>query len=64
MFLLSLPMCFRCYGNLKFPKTYNGKVEIDIYFCVTADILTESKFMIYYFGTIITDRYIKKINLR
>ena len=23
--LLSLPMCFRCYGNLKFPYTYNGK---------------------------------------
>ena len=26
-FLLSLPMCFRCYGNSKFPYTcsYNGK---------------------------------------
>ena len=20
-------MCFRCYGNLKFPLTYNGKSE-------------------------------------
>ena len=25
IFLLSLPMCFRCYGNLKFPHTYKGK---------------------------------------
>ena len=25
VFLLSLPMWFRCYGNLKFPQTYNGK---------------------------------------
>ena len=24
-FLLSLPLYFRCYGNLKFPYTYNGK---------------------------------------
>ena len=28
-----------CYGNLKFPYIYKGKVEIGIYFCVTADIL-------------------------
>ena len=27
MFLLSLHMCFHCYGNLKFPWTYNGKSE-------------------------------------
>ena len=27
VFLLSLLMCFRCYGNLKFPLTYNGKIE-------------------------------------
>ena len=25
IFLLSLPMCFHCYINLKFPYTYNGK---------------------------------------
>ena len=24
-FLLLLPMCFFCYGTIKFPKTYNGK---------------------------------------
>ena len=38
-FLLSLPMCFRCFGNLKFHSLIIGKVEIGIYFCVTADIL-------------------------
>ena len=27
MFLLLLLMCFRCYGNLKFPYIYNGKSE-------------------------------------
>ena len=26
-FSLSLPMCFRCYGNLKFPYIYNGKSQ-------------------------------------
>ena len=26
-FLLPLLMYFRCYGNLKFPLTYNGKSE-------------------------------------
>ena len=37
--LLSLPMCFRCYGSLH--RLIMGKVEIGIYFCVTADILTK-----------------------
>ena len=27
VFLLPLPMCFRCCGTLKFPKTYNGKID-------------------------------------
>ena len=27
IFLLSVPLCFRCYGNLKFPFTYNGQSE-------------------------------------
>ena len=27
MFLLPFLMCFHCYGNLKFPVTYNGKSE-------------------------------------
>ena len=27
MFLLLLLICFHCYGNLKFPFTYNGKNE-------------------------------------
>ena len=27
MFLLLLLICFHCYGNLKFPLTYNGKNE-------------------------------------
>ena len=41
-FFLSLPMCFRCYGNLpSFHRLIMGKVEIGIYFCVTADILTK-----------------------
>ena len=40
IFLLLLSMCFYCYGNFKFPYNYNGKSEIGIYFCVTADILT------------------------
>ena len=26
-FLLTLLVCFRCYGNLKFPLAYNGKSE-------------------------------------
>ena len=38
-FLWSFPMCFRCYGNLKFLRLIMGKVEIGIYFCVTADVL-------------------------
>ena len=40
-FLLLLPMCFHCYGNLSFHILTMGKVEIGIYFCVTADILTK-----------------------
>ena len=39
IFILSLPMCFRCYGN--FHRLIMVKVEIGIYFCVTADILTK-----------------------
>ena len=35
-FLLSLPMCFRFYS---FRRLIMGKVEIGIYFGVTADIL-------------------------
>ena len=31
-------MCFRRYGDLKFPYTYNGKSEAGLYFCLTADI--------------------------
>ena len=26
-FSFSLLLCFLCYGNLKFPLTYNGKIE-------------------------------------
>ena len=37
-FLLSLPMCFHCYGNLSFHILIMGKVEIGIYFYVTSDI--------------------------
>ena len=33
-------MYFRCDDNLKFPFTYNGKSEIDIYCYLIADILT------------------------
>ena len=39
MFLLPLLMYVRCYGNLKFPLTYNGKSEIGIYYYLIADIL-------------------------
>ena len=34
-------MCFCCYGNLSFHILIMGKVEIDICFYVTADILTK-----------------------
>ena len=35
-------MCFRCYSNLKFPLTYNGKSEKNnIYYYLIADILTK-----------------------
>ena len=40
MFLLPLLMYFGCYGNLKFPFTYNVKSAIWVYFI--ADILTKS----------------------
>ena len=42
-FVLPLLMCFRCYGNLKFPLTYNEKSESVFYCYLTADtcILTE-----------------------
>ena len=41
VFLLLLHMCFCCYGNLSFHRLIMGKVEIGIYFFVTADILTK-----------------------
>ena len=37
-------MHFGCYGNLRFPLTYNGKIEkvkIEIYCYLTEDILTK-----------------------
>ena len=34
-------MRFRCYGNLQFPLTYNGKSENRCYCYLTADILTK-----------------------
>ena len=34
-------LCFRYYGNLKFPLTYNGKSENGIHCYLTADILTK-----------------------
>ena len=37
-FLLLLLMCFRCYDNLKFPLTYNGKSENRPLFGPPADI--------------------------
>ena len=39
VFLLSLPMWFRCYGTLSFHRLMMVKVDIGIYFCVIADIL-------------------------
>ena len=36
IFLLLLPMCFRCYSNLEFPYTYNGKSgnwHLFLYYC-------------------------------
>ena len=33
-------MCFRRYGNLKVSLDYNGKSEVDLFFHLIADILT------------------------
>ena len=38
--LLPLLKHFGCYGNLKFPLTYNEKTETQIYCHLIADILT------------------------
>ena len=42
-FLLPLLMCYRCYGNLKFPyvRLIMGKVKVGLLFYLTADILTK-----------------------
>ena len=35
-------MCFRLYGNLKFPLTYKGeKMKVGLYFYLFTDILTK-----------------------
>ena len=39
--LLQLLMCFRCYGNLKFLFTYDGKVKSVLYCYLTVDILSK-----------------------
>ena len=41
LFLLSLLMNFSCYGNLKFHWRTMGKVKIEIYCHLIADILTK-----------------------
>ena len=40
LFFIAIALCFCCYGNLKFPLTYNGEeMKIGIYCYLTADIL-------------------------
>ena len=38
VFLLSLSNFFGCFGNLKFPLSYRGKVGIVNFCCFTGDI--------------------------